>query len=402
MITSLSWKNIWRSKRRSFTVVGAIVIGVWALIFIIAFYNSFITAFSRNSIQYEYSHLQIHNPDYLVEPELKAVLGDTEELVSTAKSISGVQAVTSRVKVNGMIASPKTSLGLQLYGIDPELEGGITKLSEQLTEGTYFSEIDRNPILISEEIAEKLKVRVRSKVVLTFQDLDHEIVAASFRVEGIFKSVSPAINKGVIYVRASDLLNLSGTSGAHEVAVLLDDLDAIDQVKSEIEAVTSNTVRTYKEIAPEFNLMEQSSATTKQMLTMIIMMALLFGIVNTMLMAVLERTREIGMLRSIGMTRGKVFLMIILETCLMGVISGPIGLFFGYLTVRWFNTNGLDFSRYSESLESFGYGTVFYPELESGTYISLMIIVLVTAFIGAIYPAVKAIRLNPLEAIRKL
>ncbi len=402
MILSLAWKNIWRSKKRSFVVIGAIIVGVWALVFMFAFYNSFIEAFSRNGVNHDYSHIQIHNPDYLIEPGLEFRLSEVEALEQSLNGSQSVKSWSGRQIVNGMLASPKTSLGVQIYGVVPDAEAQTTGLESQLLDGTYFSAIKRNPILISEKLADKLKVKVRSKVVITLQKLDREITAASFRVEGIFKSKSPRINESAAYVRLSDLQSLTAVTGLNEMAVYLNDSELILPVKDSLSAVTNDLVRTYREIAPEFDMMEQQSAMTKQIVTVIIMLALLFGIVNTMLMAVLERTKEIGMLRSIGMHKKSVFRMIILETCLMSLIAGPLGLFFGYLTNMWLETNGMDLSAYATALEEYGMDAIFYPSIENVTYPILMMVVIFTAFLGAVYPAIKAIKLDPLEAIRKL
>lgn len=402
MILALAWKNIWRSKRRSFVVIGAIIVGVWSLIFMFAFYNSFIEAFSRNGVNHDYSHIQIHNEDYLIEPGLEFQLSDVDRLEAYLDDLPEIQSWSSRQIVNGMLASPKTNVGVQIYGVQPAAEGETTGLEDQLVDGTYFEAIKRNPILISEKLADKLKVKVRSKVVITLQNLDREITAASFRVEGIFKSKSPRINEAGVYVRYDDLSRLTAVDGINEIAVFLKDSEQILSVKASLAASTTDLVRTYREIAPEFDMMEQQSAMTKQIVTVIIMLALLFGIVNTMLMAVLERTKEIGMLRSIGMHKKSVFRMIILETCLMSIIAGPIGLIFGYLTNLWLGTKGMDLSSYATALEQHGMDAIFYPSISSATYPILMMVVILTAFLGAIFPAIKAIRLNPLEAIRKL
>ncbi len=402
MILSLSWKNIWRSRKRSLVVIGAIIIGVWALIFMIAFYNSFGTAFARNAVNYEHSHLQIHHPDYLVEPDIASQVSDEENIVQAIASDPMVKAFSGRQKVNGMIASSKTSAGVQIYGVNTRSESTTTSLKDHLVEGTYFNKIKRNPVLISAKLADKLRVKIRSKIVLTFQDIDGNITSASCRVEGIFESKSPKINEGVIYLKKADLNRLVGVDGINELAILLHTNEQIDVMKQKLEAITKNTVRTYKQVAPEFNLMEESSVITKQILTVIIMLALLFGIVNTMLMAVLERTKEIGMLRSVGMHRHSIFSMIMLETLLMGLLAGPIGLTMGFLTIAWLGDEGLDLSLYSDALKEYGFDAIFYPEIQNSTYPVLMTVVMVTAFIGAIYPAIKAVRLNPLETIRKL
>lgn len=402
MITKLSWKNIWRSRRRSLTVIGAITIGVWALIFMIGFYNSFGDAFIRSAVNYEYAHIQVHHSYYLEDPDLKYVLNDFDELENRLGQIDEILAYSDRMKVNAMLASPNTNTGIQAFGIDPEKEAATTQLSNQLVEGTYFEKFNRNPILISEKLADKLKVKIRSKVVLTFQDKTQEITAAAFRVEGIFNSKSPAINEGVVYVRQADLAKLALIDQPHEIGILLQSAQAIDSTQFQLAQLTSNTVRSYKEVAPQFNLMEESSEMSTRIMTVIMMLALLFGIINTMLMAVLERTREIGMLRSIGMHKRKVFSMILLETIFLGMLGGPLGCLLGWVTITWLNTKGLDMSAYADALAQYGAEAIFYPAMQGSEYISLMLIVIFTAFVGALYPALKAIHLNPLEAIRKL
>lgn len=401
MITRLAWKNIWRTPKRSLTVMGSMVLGIWALIFIIAFYNSFMTAFTRTSIKHEHSHIQVHNPAYLDDPDITKVLStssDLQELLSQ----EAVKAYSGRQIADGMIASSRATAGVKIYGVEAEAEARTTLLQAQLVEGSYFEKISRNPILISEKVAKKLSVKVRSKVVLTFQDINQNILSASFRVEGIFESKSARINEQVAYVRKTDLGRLIGLSAPHELAILLEGEDAIAPFQVDLMKVSADSVRNFREIAPEFNLMEESSATTQRVMVGIVMLALLFGIINTMLMAILERTREIGMLRAVGMQKRKVFTMVITETCLLGIVAGPIGLFLGFLTVTWLGKTGIDFSMYASALKSYGVDTVFYPEIANSTYIVLMLIVLVTAFLGAIYPALMAIRLNPLEAIRKI
>ncbi len=402
MIFSLSWKNIWRSRQRSLVVIGAIIVGVWALIFMIAFYNSFGAAFVRNAINHEHSHIQIHHPQYLVEPDVNYQINNEDKIREAAAQDPRIKSIVSRRKLNGMIASAKNNTGVQLYGIDPAEEENTTSLQSQLVDGSYFDKIKRNPILISQKIADKLKVKIRSKVVITFQDHQGNITSAACRVDGIFQSKSPKINEGVVYMKKEDLNRLIGAEGANEIAMLLHNNEDIEFVQADLAQLTDQKVRTYKQVAPEFNLMEESSLITKQILTGIIMLALLFGIINTMLMAVLERTKEIGMLRSVGMHKKSIFSMIILETSLIGLVGGPIGLTLGFITIYWLGQNGLDLSVYSAALDEFGFDTIFYPEIKTSTYPILMMVVMLTSIIGAIYPAIKAIRLNPLEAIRKL
>ena len=405
MILSLAWKNIWRSKRRSFVVMSAVAIGVWSVIFMVSFYNSLIGAISRNSLQHDYSHIQIHHEGYLSDPGLDFQLRNPSKLLEFPSQIADIKAASGRLIVNGMVASPKTNLGIQVYAIDPADEAAVTDLPSFLTAGDYFTNIKRNPILLSQKLAEKLKVKVRSKVVITVQDMEANIRAGAFRVSGIFHSKSPRINKDVIYVRHTDLSNLLNTtdSSFNEFAYLLKDNESLIKTKKTMEVKTDNLVRTYREIAPEFDLIEEASAVSKQVITVIVMLALLFGIINTMLMAVLERTKEIGMLRAIGMYKRKIFLMIVLETSMISMVSAPVGLIAGFLTNVYFEkTGGMDLSQYAGALEQYGGDAIFYPEIAQSTYFFLMLVVIMTALMGAIYPAIKAVNLKPLEAIRKV
>ena len=405
MILSLAWKNIWRSKRRSFVVMSAVAIGVWSIIFMVSFYNSLIGAISRNSLRHDYSHIQIHHEGYLSDPGLDFQLINPSKLLEFPSQIADIKAASGRLIVNGMVASPKTNLGIQVYAIDPADEAAVTDLPSFLTAGDYFTNIKRNPILLSQKLAEKLKVKVRSKVVITVQDMEANIRAGAFRVSGIFHSKSPRINKDVIYVRHTDLSNLLNTtdSSFNEFAYLLKDNESLIKTKKTMEVKTDNLVRTYREIAPEFDLIEEASAVSKQVITVIVMLALLFGIINTMLMAVLERTKEIGMLRAIGMYKRKIFLMIVLETSMISLVSAPVGLIAGFLTNVYFEkTGGMDLSQYAGALEQYGGDAIFYPEIAQSTYFFLMLVVIMTALMGAIYPAIKAVNLKPLEAIKKV
>ena len=320
-------------------------------------------------------------------------------MVSNLEEVVGF---SSRTIINGIVATGKSSQGVQLYGVNPEQESNITRLDQLLLEGEYFT-AKRNPILISKKVADKLGASLRSKIVVTFQDASGDITSASFRVDGIFDSKSPKINEGTVYVKQQDLQKLVHLEQVHETALLLQHIDLIPDVQATIKQQFPRLeVLAFRELAPEFDLLQQQSVISKQILTGIIMLALLFGIINTMLMAVLERTKELGILRAVGMHKSKVFKMILAETVLLSLVGGPIGLFLGFLNNLWLGNTGIDFSRYAESLKQYGYDAVFYPTLEASQYPILMAVVMLTAFIGAIYPAIKAIKLNPVESIRKI
>lgn len=403
MLLSISWKNIWRNKLRSGVVIGAMVLGIWALIFLFSFSDAMTGSYVNNAIKYDYSHIQLHHADYAQDPAIANSIGNIDEVSEILAGHPQIASFSSRTIVSGMVGSANSTQGGFISGIDPEAEANVTYLDVTLKEGSYFTEIKRNPILLSEKMAEKLKVKLKSKVILTFQDSNGDITAGSFRVEGIFNTKSPRINEGVVFVKQEDLQRLIDYAQPQEIGMVLHAVENTDGVKQDLQKqLSSLTVESFKDLAPDMQVMKEQTVITKTILMIIIMLALVFGIINTMLMAVLERTREIGMLMAIGMKRMRVFIMIMLETILISLAGAPIGMLLGYLSILYFGMNGMDFTQYADSLEQYGMDTIVYLDLEGWNYALLAITVVITALIGAVYPARKAIKLEPVEALRKL
>jgi len=403
MILKIAWKNIWRGKTRSFVVIGSIILGVWALLVGTGFMNGFMVGYMADIINHDVSNIQVHNPAFTVDYDIKYFIENGEAKAKEVRSWPEVKAVTTRTRVNGMIASPKKAAGIQIRGLDLENEAIVTRLDCLLIEGTYFEGIRRNPIIIGSKLAKNLKVKLRTKVVLTFTNAEGIITAASFRIVGIVKSSSVNINEMTAFVRHQDLIKILGIGNqVHEMAILLKpNVEENLIVARYKELAEKDKVQTWREIAPELNFMQNMYSQMLYILMAIIMTALVFGIVNTMLMVVLERIRELGMLMAIGMNKVRIYLMIVYETLLLGLLGAPLGLLIGWLTIFYYNNKGVDLSQYSEALEAYGYSAILYPYLDNYVYWVVSLSVFVTAIIGSLYPAWKAIQLNPVEAIHK-
>ncbi len=404
MLIKIAWRNIWRSKLRSLVVVGSIILGIWAMIFGAGFMNGFIVSYMANAINHETSNIQIHHPQFKKDFDVNFYLDDGLDKAAMIRSWEGVSGVTTRSLVSGMISSPRKASGVRILGIEKENESIVTGLDGLISTGEYFEGIKRNPVLIGKKLAEDLGVGVKSKVVLTFNDANGNITAASFRVAGIINSSSISLSEGSAFVLQEDLNRILGLPGeVHEVAVLTE-----AQVEEQLivqkyqNQYAGDLIETWKEIAPQLAYMQEMYGSMMYVIMTIVLIALVFGIVNTMLMAVLERMKELGMLMAVGMTKARVFAMILIETMFLGIIGAPIGLFMGWLTIGHFRSTGVDLTAYSEGLESFGYDSMLYPYVSDSVYLAVTAGVSVTAFIGAIYPALKAIRLRPVEALHKI
>jgi len=404
MLIKIAWRNVWRSRGRSMVVMGSIVVGIWALLFGSGFMNGFMVGYMANIIENDVSNIQVHHPEFKKDFEIRYFIADGEEKAIQLRNWEGVNGATTRTLVNGMIASPKKASGVQIRGIDVINEAIVTKLDSIISEGTYFEGIKKNPIIIGKKLAENLKVKLRSKVVLTFNDYEGDITAAAFRIVGIVKSSSLNINGLYAFVKQEDLKRILGIGNEiHEIAVVTEPFFEESSIIEQYNSTYNNDLaESWREIAPQLALMQEMYGSMLYVLLIIIMLALVFGIINTMLMAVLERMKELGMLMAIGMTKIRVFIMVLLETLYLGVIGAPLGLLAGWLTISYYRNTGVDLSNYSEGLEAFGYSSILYPYVEGSAYIIVTIGVIITALIGAIYPAWKAVKLNPVEALHKI
>jgi putative ABC transport system permease protein len=404
MIFKIAWRNVWRSRTRSGVVIGAIAIGVWSVIFLMSFSEGMIKSYIDNAIENEISHIQIHHPEYLKETEAKFTLPSPDDMVETIGQNDHIKAITSRSMTNGMLATSHGVRGLRIRGVDPEKEALVTHLDGKVIEGEYFPEGKRNPILISQTVAEKVQVKLRSKVVLTFQDLNGDITSGAFRVAGIYETENQGFDQSYVFCRKADLNRLLGDANlAHEIAIILESNELADTTAAQLRQQYADLeVQTYKQISPEIELFNSQIQMSSYIFIFIFMLALIFGIVNTMLMAVLERIKELGMLMAIGMNKVRVFFMIVLETLILGIVGAPIGILIGWGTLSYFSERGMDLSAWSEGMREFGMSEVVYPSLSHNLYLELTIAVLITALIASLYPALKAIRLRPVEALHRI
>jgi len=471
MISSIAWKNIWRSKTRSLVVITAISIGLIGGITAVAFMNGLMVGRLNDAIKIEVSSLQLHNSKFMENDEVKYSINNTSEIINSISKNTEVEAISKRLKTEAMISSNRAAAGTVVIGINPEEEKQVSELYKHLVDSNsrYFEGIKRRPILIGKKMAEKLKVHLRSKVAISFVDINGVSVREVFRIVGIFKTQNTGFDGMNVFIRFNDAKKMLGFKAdeSHEIAILLKEMtnseeislslkneytkysinknallnlrnDSIPenifakleeiksdkaynysnfqqkmnniigeeefaQYKKQIDAVSEQglSVREWKQISPELAMQSTWLDFMVYIFVGIILLALGFGIVNTMLMVVLERIREIGMLIAIGMNRKKVFSMIILESVLLSLTGGIAGIVFGWLIVSFLNRSGVDMSIFSKGMQALGYPSLIYPSVSFANYVQITIMVILTGILSAIYPALHAIKLKPAEAIRK-
>lgn len=403
MIASIAWKNIWRNRIRSWVIITAITIGMFAGVFTTTFYKGWMNQRLESGVETEVSHIQIHHPAFSENFELKSFIADGAAIGEQISRGDFVDGVSSRLVVQAMIASSETGGGVKIMGIDPDKEKTVTNLYTKVPEGTYFEQVKRNPILIGQKLAEKMKVRLNSKLVVTLQDTQGNIISEAFRVCGIYDASNGMYEEMNVFVRKSDLARIVhlDESVAHEIAVHVKEHDQLTQ---HTETIASNykdlMVQNWKQLAPELGYINEIGDMYIYIFVVIILLSLGFGIVNTMLMVVMERVKEIGMLMAIGMSKFRVFRMLMLETVLLTMTGGVLGVLLGLIVSLATQKNGIDLSFYAKGLEDMGYSSLVFPVIEPRMILTIGLLVLMTGIIASIYPARKALKYRPAEAIR--
>ncbi|MCH8557970.1 MAG: FtsX-like permease family protein [Balneolia bacterium] len=396
---TLAWRNIWRHPGRSGVLLAAIIAGLWAGVVTVGTMNGMLEQRVNYLIESEITHLQVHHPEFRVERRPTDYIPEAEQITNWLEGDERVAAWSPRVIAEGMVQSPVKSSGVRIRGIDIEKENRTTTFHENMVEGDYIDVEIRNPVIIGKALAGDHNLRIGNRIVLTFEDLSGDLTSASFNISGFFRSASTDYDETNVFVRSDDLKQLLGSDAiTHEIAVLLHDVDDARAVAAGLnEEFTDIEARTWTEISPELSTLVQLGGLMLYVVTGIIMLALAFGILNTMLMALFERLREIGMLISIGMSRARVFVMIMMEAVMLTLAGAGTGILLAWLSIGYLGDSGVNFGRFAEGIAEIGWDPVVYPSLSANEYIAILAVVIVISLGASLYPAIKAIRINPLE-----
>ena len=403
-LIKISWRNIWRNKLRSFVVIFSIVFGLLGGIIIIAMSYGLNEERMNNAVDTYLSHIQIHNILFSEDYNIKHTINNLDIIEKAINEDERVVSYSKRIVLNGMLSNSNGSYGIQVKGIEPEKEVKVTNTYEKIIDGEYFKSKRDNTILVGKKLADKLNLNLKSKVVITFQDENYELTSLLYRVEGIFRSGNSRYDEMNVFVKNKSIIkNLPGFKGYHEMPILLNDIDLRGEVKKDLIPLSSeNIVEGWDDISKELAYANEMLSAVLYIFMMIILSGLSFGVVNTMLMAILERRKEIGMLMSIGMNRYKIFMMISLETIFLSLIALPFGLLTSYMIVDYYSVVGIDLSVVEAGLENFGVGTRLYFKVPNEEYFNVSIMVFVISIFSSVFPSIRALKINPVEATKTI
>ncbi|MBI35845.1 MAG: hypothetical protein CMP67_10845 [Flavobacteriales bacterium] len=402
MILKIGWSNIWRKKSRSAVVILSVAFGIWIGMFFGAFQWGTYVQKLDDIVNREIGHVQIHDSLFIDEEyDYNFPIKNTSQVKSVLDSDSAIKTYVERSIFSAMLQTTRNQKPVLVYGIDTAMEREIYSISSMIVEGEMISGRRAPTLLVGTKLALELNLSLGDKLLIQGGML-HGVKSFVGRVRGFYESPNKLKDKLVIYVHKSDLNKKLNDDFIHEYAIIFHNFDSLKQYGNRLQTKLPNQqVFTWGQIMPEIKNGIEMTDQVMFIFMLIIWIALSLGIVNTMLMSILERTRELGMLMAIGMSRLKIVQMIFFETTILTIIGVPIGIVLSVITVGYFGDVGIDLSVANAALENFGYSTIIYPEVKTSFYYQVIFQVIFVSFISTIFPVVRALRLKPIEAIHK-
>lgn len=408
----LSWKNIWRNKRRTLLTINAIGFGVMALVALHNYYDGFHEQVIHNVIRYQSGHLVVSYPGYHLRNNPQIFIKTPVKIDHWLKEQDTVQTYSHRVALQGMVSTAYGSANIGIVGIEPKRERDVTKFSSNMVVGKYLAEKKEKTkaIVIGKELAKVLKAEIGTKVVVLTQGIDGSIGNELFFVQGIFKTQSDA-DKGLAFIHIEDarsILSLPKTA-VHQVAIVLKSETDLVPVRDSFRSFFGSPaeakllVESWKDLQKPVMAMIELNKSANRLLMFIILFVAALGIANSVLMSILERTREFGVMFAIGTTKVEVMRFVMVETMLLGIVGVLLGNFMGLGLTMYFGKYGFDLAWLtSQKLVVSGsiVQTVSYPQIHWINSFHVSLTVLLFSFIVSVVPLRYISRLQPVKALR--
>ncbi len=404
VIVMLAWRNLWRNQRRTIVMLAAISVGVWAMIFMTALTRGMVSDMVHDGLRTLPGHVQAHHPQYRDDPSVSNLLAMTETEIRRSFENAGFTGWAARVRVPAIISSERESRGVTLLGVDPQQEISISAIDSNVVTGRNLESVDDNGIVIGRKLAEKLDTEIGKRIVLMSQDPDNDIADRGFRIVGLFEANLAANEEAFVFAGKSAVQKMLRIGDqVSEVAIVGDDYRDVAPLQVNVSTRLGDATETlaWQDLNSYLSSMLSVMDGFVLVWMVVIFLALSFGLVNTLAMAVFERVREIGLMLALGMRPASILGQIVVESVFLltlGLIFGNVLSIASIISLQ----DGIDISAVAQGMEMMGASSILYPELVTKDIVTANIVVLLLGFIASLSPAWRASRYEPIEAITKV
>lgn len=402
LLTTLAWRNLWRHTRRTAVMLFALALGVWSMVTLASLVRGSMEQQITKEILNLTGHAQVHARAYRDDPAVAHRFRPAPALEQALRQ-SPISAWSARVRVPAVVSSERESAGVMLVGIDPAGERGLSFIPQAVTTGRYLDSPDDPGLLLGRKLAEQLETALGRRVVLMSQDAGDQIADRGFRVVGIFDADPQAMETGYVFIGrgiAQRMLKIGAE--VSEIAVMTPDRKRPQAAVAGLRAAAGDLdVAPWTEVQPLLVLTEKINNVVLLIWFAVVFAAMAFGLVNTLLMAVFERTREFGLFQALGMPPRYILGQVLIESLMLLVVGLVLGNAAAWATVASLK-GGIDLSAFAEGLEMVGVSPVIYPALAGSDMAAANIIVMTLGVLASLYPAWRASRYVPVEAITRV
>ena len=400
-ILKMAFRDLGRNRRRSFFSALAVGGGLALLILMSSVVTGEMGSAIESAINLQTGHIQIRAATYDENKsslKWEDLVANPDEIATKIAALSQVKAATPRLYASGFLSSGTQSAGARITGIDP-LSAANDPYREGIISGDYLNPDDRDAVLIGKPMAEKLKLKVGDNVGLSLNTADGNVQDQTFTVKGIYTTGTYGFDSGTVFLPLAKAQAMTQTEDhASTVYVLLKDTTMTDTVIPALNISSDLEIKTWKDLNSVFVEYETFAQSYIAIFYMIILLISASVIINTLIMSVYERTREIGILSAIGMRGGRIMMLFLAESSMLAIGGVIMGLIIGVLATLYFNVNGFYIG--NMGLSGMMIADTIYAKLTVDNLINLTILTFVVTMLAGLYPAVMASRMQPVEALR--
>jgi ABC-type lipoprotein release transport system permease subunit len=400
---SLGWRNIWRNRRRTLISMSAIGVGLLLVVFYSGMMGGMFAEATAQLDSGGLGHVEVFADGYRKKHDVGVAMRPLEK--AQLQLPPGAE-VGARVLARGLATSARGNESIQVFGVDFAEERALSAHLRDLRSGAMPAADDARGVLVGEQLAERLGLKVGSKVRLMVQRADLEMGADLFRVRGVFHSIAPAIGQRQVYVSQAAARELVGLEqGAHQLVIQLQDPNQADAVAAQLRTQLGegHEVLTWGELLPILKRMDALTNNIAFALGAFVYLLVGLGVLNTMLMSVLERTREFGVLMALGTRPARIVKVVLAESFWIATVSVVAGAVLGGLLTWKFSSAGIQLQTGGESfqLEGATISTLIKTRFSFTDIFKASSFVYVMALVVGLYPASRVTRLQPAEALRR-
>ena len=400
----MAWRNLWRHKRRTWLTVGAMIFSNLILVFAISLQFGSYQMMIDNTLKAYTGHLQIQREGYNDEPKMRSSIENIIPLADRVRQHLDNDKVAARGVAFAITSSEERSYGLQLIGVEPDFEVNVSSLPGLIKQGHYFTDINAAEILIGTVLARNLRVKTGDELTLLGSGHDGSFAAGIVNVSGIFESGTADVDRSMAQLPIGYFQDLFGMEGhGHNIVINAPDLPSVSALQIDVTNMLSDNkelvVLDWMKLQPGLKQAIQADLASAWFMYAVLIILVAFSVLNTQLMSVLERTREFGVMMSLGLKPTRLGALVMTETALMSALGLAIGAAFGFMLTYYLSIVGFSYPGMEEMAAQFNLPDRMYPSL---SVLSIMLgpgIIFICSLLAAIYPSLRLYYL-PVSAMR--